>query len=265
MDKYFNKIFVISLYDKEKRWMKVKKQFSRRKIDVERFIAIDGRCKDQNPKGCYDKLKSFEISYNVKIPIKKGEKLKEMIPASSLSIGTLLLLREMVKKKWKRILICEDDIILGKNLEDRFKQGIKEIGNKRWDLLYLGSGNDSGSEGISMKSKKGYKRSFLSDYYYEDFYIKYKNDLRLPAEKSKKISEHISQASSPGGTWCYAVSLAGAKKILKLMDNNVANHIDQIYMKHTKKKELKSLAFDPPLVMHEDISQGRDTDIPWEM
>lgn len=265
MNNFFDKIFVISLYDKTERWKKVKSQFSRRKIDVERFIAVDGRCKDQYPQGCLDKLKSFELSYGVKIPVKKGQKLKEIIPASSLTIGTLLILREMVKKKWSSVLICEDDIILGRNIETRFKEGIKEIGTSRWDLLYLGCGNDCGNEGISMKPRKGYKRSFLSDYTSDDFYIKYKNDLRMPAMKSKKVSEHISQTFSPGGTWCYAVSLAGAKKILKILDNNVANHIDQIYMKYTKKKKLKALSFDPPLVMHEDISQGRDTDIPWEL
>ena len=264
MNKYFDKIFVISLYDKTARWNKVRSQFKRRGIDVERFVAVDGRCKDQGKKGCLDKLRSFEIAYNIKIPVRKDIPLKELIPASSLTIGTLLLLRQQVNKGWKRILICEDDIILSRNLEDKFKTGVKEIKKSSWDLLYLGCGNHCGINGIGY-DKKGH-RSFLSDYSDEDFYIKHKNDLRLPCDYGcKKFTEHISKAYNPTGTWCYAISLKGAKKILKILGDNLNQHIDQILSGHTTDGYLKSLAFDPPIVMHEDISQGRDTDIPWAM
>ena len=55
-----------------------------------------------------EKLKTFEIAYDVKINIPKNkDKLKVMMPASSLTIGTVLILREMVKRKWKRILGTE--------------------------------------------------------------------------------------------------------------------------------------------------------------
>jgi hypothetical protein len=62
------------------------------------------------------------MSYNVTIPRPKKMKLQELVPTSSLTIGTILILRKMIKKKWKRILICEDDVELGRNIENRFKK-----------------------------------------------------------------------------------------------------------------------------------------------
>tara|TARA_Y100000389_G_scaffold204740_1_gene259323 strand:- start:1219 stop:1389 length:171 start_codon:yes stop_codon:yes gene_type:complete len=56
-----------------------------------------------------------------------------------LTIGTILLLRAMVKNKWKHILICEDDILLSRGISNKFKKGIKEIGGKNW-IYYLGAG-----------------------------------------------------------------------------------------------------------------------------
>lgn len=38
------------------------------------------------------------------------------IPAASLTIGTIELLREQVRNKWPRILICEDDVVLTKDI-----------------------------------------------------------------------------------------------------------------------------------------------------
>ena len=64
---FFDKIFVINLFDKTTRWNKVEKQFKNRKINIDRFIAVDGRCQNQGKKACLEKLKSFEISYNVLI------------------------------------------------------------------------------------------------------------------------------------------------------------------------------------------------------
>ena len=191
-NKFFDKIFVISLYDATQRYEKVEKQFEARKIAIQRFIAIDGRCKNQGDKVCKDKLTTFEMIYNVKISNKKKLPLKELAPAASLTIGTILILREMVKQKWEHILICEDDVVLSRNLEEKFKQGIKELGNKKWDLLYLGCGNKCGENGISFKkSIKNKNLSDLAKLIDDEFYVSYKDDLRYPCESDEceKLSE----------------------------------------------------------------------------
>jgi GR25 family glycosyltransferase involved in LPS biosynthesis len=264
---FFDKIYCISLYDNNKRWEQVEKQFKKRKINIERFVAVDGRCK-KGEKDCKDKLNSFEIAYNVKIPIKKGEKMSKVLPAASLTIGTILLLREQVKNKLANILICEDDIYLNRNIMKNFKQGIKEIGKRRWDVLYLGCGGSCGLKGLSHKKTKKYK--YISPWNEnggmdDEFYVNQRNDLRMlcDMEDCQPISDHITKPYRAGGTWCYAYSLTGAKKVLKIIDNNASNHIDQLLMDMMEDGDIRALAFDPPIVMHEDMRNGRVTDIPW--
>ena len=41
----------------------MKKQFSQRNIQINRLIATDGRCKDQNPDGCIAKLNTFSVIF----------------------------------------------------------------------------------------------------------------------------------------------------------------------------------------------------------
>jgi len=265
LNKFFDKIFVISLFDKVERWQKVSKQFKNRKIDVERFIAIDGRCSNESNEACMQKLKSFEMIFNVKITNKKNKPIKELIPAASLSIGTILILREMVKQKWNHILICEDDINITRNFEEKFSKGIKEIGNAKWDVLYLGCGEMCGNNGISDKKTKTNKHLCPMSEYYEDykFYCESKDDLRIPCDNCKFFSENISIVKKIGGGWAYAVSLSGAKKILKLIDNDAGNHMDQIIPLYINEGKLKGLSFDPPIIYHEGGIVRTDSDIPW--
>lgn len=262
---FFNKIFVISLYDQVKKFEKVEKQFKNRGIKVDRFIAIDGRCKKEGEKACKDKLNSFEIRYDVKISNKNKLPLKELIPASSLTIGTILLLRKMVKENWDHILICEDDIELTRGFEQKFKQGIKEIGDYKWDILYLGCGDSCGVKGISEEySSKNKHMSEVGEIYDWEYYVSNKNDLRRPCYDCEIFSENISIPARAGGTWCYAYSLSGAKKILKLIDDDAGNHIDQILKNNMGPgNKIKALAFDPPIVYHEHIISREGSSIPW--
>lgn len=262
---FFDKIFIINLFDKTERWEKVSKQFKNRGIQVERFVAVDGRCKPSK-KACNDKRKSFEIQYNVSIPLGKYP-IIELIPASSLTIGTITILREMVRKKWKRVLICEDDVVLGRTLEKRFKKGIRELNlvQPNWDLLYLGCGNECGIKGISKnKSVKNKHLTPLSQFIDNEYYVHHRDDLRNLCDNCQPISDLLSIATHPGGTWCYSYSLKGAKKFLKYVDNIVSDHIDQLLIEAIRTNKLISVAFDPPIVWHEGGAIRSDTDIPWE-
>jgi len=272
LNKFFDKIYVINLFDKTERWKKVQKQFKNRKIDVERFIAVDGRCKNQGEKGCLAKLKTFELLYDIKISNKKGFPLNEIVPAASLTIGTVLILRHMVKYKLKRILICEDDIELCRGFEDKFMQGIDEINKtpykNKWDLLYLGCGNRCGDRDISYKKSRSNKHASTLNQFMggHEAYVKYPNDLRSPClDGCAEISEHISIPEKAGGSWCYGISLSGAKKMLKLVGNDAgAHHIDHIYQQQKNNGGVRPLSFNPPIAWHEGGAIRSDTDIPWE-
>jgi GR25 family glycosyltransferase involved in LPS biosynthesis len=260
INKYFSNIYIINLADQTNKFNKVKKRFIKKGLKYIRFPAIDGRCKGK--KACDKKKKELEKKYKVKI----AKKLNA--PASSLTIGTIQILKEMVKHKWPRILICEDDIEFTKDMNKKFSQGIKEIKNINWDLIYLGCGNTCGYRGISdgKTSKNKYKTtlSIVGDEY--DWYVQHKNDLRLPSdsEESERIGKNMSYAPIPGGTWCYGYSLSGAKKFLKYIKNKVSDHIDQIIIKAVDKDVLEAVAFDPPIVMHESGAFRVGSTIPWE-
>ena len=166
---YFTKIFIINLRDKTARFEKTTKQFHKKGIKYTRFNAIDGRCKDLE---CKNKKKLLEKTHDVKIKMKS-------IPAASLTIGTIEILRQMIKNKWPRILICEDDIELNRNIISAFKRVLPELDKIDYDALYLGCGNLCGSRGLS-ENKTSQNKYLTSLSIVEkggfDFFVKHKNE-----------------------------------------------------------------------------------------
>ena len=284
-NRYFDKIYVINLDDKTERWKEAQKQFNRRGIKAERFSAVDGRCK--NDYQCYKKKKIFQKEYGVKI--KNIE-----LPTASLVIGTILILREVVKKKMKRVLICEDDFQLGKNLFKKFEVGVKELkkAEPNWEMLILGCTQQCGTRGISKEMTKINKhrtqlykwlkkanhyvahsddiRNICNDYrgYWKKSLKRRSGDWEDPENGGRifceRISKHLSKPSYPGGTWCYAVTLEGAKKILRIFDNKVDDHLDGYYMEKIQDGTINAVAFDPPIVWHTGGAERTDSDIPWD-
>lgn len=246
----------------------MKKQFSRKKVSVQRLIGVDGRCKNEGYRSCRDKLETFELMYDVKIKSRKKNRkpLKELVPASSLTIGTISILREQVRRRWTSVLIFEDDVELVKGFRKKFEAGIRQL-PKTWDILYLGCGNDCGVVGISEeKSARSPHLSTLSALYDEEVYAFHPNDIRNIPDKSEQYSDHLSIPYQPGGTWAYAYSLKGARKVLDAFSRtgkNAGIHIDQFIMRLIRQKKLEVYAFDPPIVMHEKGMIRSDTDIPW--
>jgi GR25 family glycosyltransferase involved in LPS biosynthesis len=264
VNKYFDKVFCINLYTAEKRWKTVSRQFKKVGIDVQRFVGVDGRCKNEGSQACLAKLRSFELQYDVDIPYDSIDEIDTLLPAASLTIGTILLLRAQVRNGWKRILIFEDDVEFVEGFNKKFAQGVKEIGKAKWDALYLGCGAGCGFRGIREGRDRNHRHpSWGNQYYGGDTHVSDRRDLRSICEEGdcKYFSEHITQAHTPKGTWSYGVSLAGAKKILNAIDN-ASEHIDQLLSAMTAEGTIRSLAFDFPIVMH--VYGAYAVSIPWE-
>ena len=261
INKYFSRIFIINLHDKLERFRKVTHQFRNKGVKYERFNAVDGRCKKGK---CAQKKREMEKKYGVTI----FNTVKP--PTASLVIGTLEILKKQVKNKWKRVLICEDDVVFDPKILKNFEKGINELGDEDWDLLYLGCGSMCGSNGISNTKTKNVKyltSLSIVDKDEYDWYVKHPDDLRVPLYEDdidrSKWGKYISIPISPGGTWAYCYSLKGAKKTLELFKNKVNNHIDQMVIKQIRKNKIKAYSFDPPIILHEKGAFRPDSDIPW--
>lgn len=270
VNRYFDKVFVINLYDNHERWAGMQKQLKRRKIKAERFVAVDGRCK-HGEQACREKLATFEHAYGIKIKVPKGSPASKFLPAASLSIGTILLLRAMVRNGWKRMLIFEDDVHFVRGFEAKFAALIKDVGDRPWDQLYLGCGGECGVRGVSTKRDR--KHPHASPWENDDpkgeasYFTSHVDDLRYadcdPKVACKPLTSRLTRINGNAGTWAYAYSLRGAKRVLRALGDTVDDHIDQALMR-LQDTTLVSLAADPPIVMHENLRKGRKTDIPWE-
>ena len=88
----------------------------------------------------------------------------------------------MVKKKWEHVLICEDDIVLGRDLKKRFEQGVKELKKNapNWDLLYLGCGDRCGDGCIGWDETTRRKHlSQVAEIIKEEWYVCKKEDFKI--------------------------------------------------------------------------------------
>lgn len=259
---YFDRVFVINLHDYRDRLAKIGKRLKSKGIQYTLFDAVDGRCKDGDVM-CDRKRRAFELEYNVKVSE------DEDVPPLSLTLGTWFLLKQQVKNRWKRILIFEDDATLVRNFNKRFEEGVEELNKvgKNWDLLYLGCTEYCGSRGVSKErtSKNKHLTSIAKFSDNANFYVKHKDDIRHPCseENCKQLSENISIAARPGGNFGYAISLKGAKKILKFMDNTIDDHIDGLIGYVIDEGNMKVLSFDPPIVNHYGGADRADTAIDW--
>lgn len=261
-NKYFDKVFVINLKKGgEKRYNTIIKRLIDKELKYEVFDAVDGRAdkKDYNKK-----KRELESIYKLKISRTLNP------PAASLVIGTIEILKMIVRNRWSHVLIFEDDIIPVKNFHKKFDEGIEELETHMpdWDLLYLGCGNQCGSRGVSYDQtyKTTHKTSLsIVDEEIYDWYVGNKNDLRAPCDEDycEPISKNLSGVVTPGGTWGYAYSYKGAKKMLKYIDGRVRDHIDQMLMKGVKKGLFNVAAFDPPLCNHQAGAFRADSSIPW--
>lgn len=127
INEYFDKIYCINLERRKDRWSKVSQQFIQFKINVEKWTAVDGE-------NISDELFQTFNPKNI-----TGEEASEKgIVENKNSIGCLLSHLEVIKdarsKGYKKILIFEDDVIIGDDFLDR----IKEIVDINWKLLYVG-------------------------------------------------------------------------------------------------------------------------------
>ncbi|KAF0560345.1 glycosyltransferase family 25 protein [Gigaspora margarita] len=135
----------------------------------------------------------------------------------------------IVKNGYENALIFEDDVDIELNITDIMIEVHKNLPND-WDLLYLGHCADFHSQ---------YVKTNLTGY-------------------------ELHKSGHPQCSHAYAVSVKGAKKLLKQLDvNNPKDHIDMDILDLILNKEIISYSIFPPIVVQfkgvndqSDVSPG---------
>ena len=120
---------------------------------------------------------------------------------------------------------------------------------------------------IIIKTKENKYKTSINKFVDEaKWYVKNKDDIRTPCKEKvcRQLSKNISIAPKAGGTFGYGISLKGARKLLKIINNKIDDHIDGILPDNVQNKKLKSISFDPPIINHYGGADRADTNIEWD-
>jgi glycosyl transferase, family 25 len=211
LNNYFDKIFVVSVPRFADRHKKVTENLQGLKFDF--FWGADKLQLDlENAKqnGIYDDVKARQKQRQGK-PLNIGE--------IACSLSHRMLYSEMIKHKWQRVLILEDDVLPQYDDLNKLPLVIKELPTN-WELVYFGYlKHEKVTAGLKLKQvfyKIGAALGLMKWSY------KMVNNL-LP----KPYSQHLKKAGFHDCTHAYAITLAAAQK-LSAMQTPVVYRADDL-------------------------------------
>lgn len=145
---YFNNIYIINLQKDDKKRERMKVLFETLNIKYEFFNAI------------YGKAEPHISIYS--------EKYKDILKTPGVygySLTMIKIFEDAIKKKYKKILVCDDDIIFHKDFLNLFDQNIRKIPFD-WKVLFLGI---SGPWSIPFVNKDfkafNFTKSFITNFF----------------------------------------------------------------------------------------------------
>ena len=213
-------IFVISLVEAKKRREFIAKQMREHGLKYEFFDAIFGE----------DLSKEFLAKFKI-----QGAFHTSRRSISKMELGCLFshyhLLQKIIKNGLSEAIIMEDDAACGKEFTDLVKSfdSIAE----GWDLLQLGYWN--------LFFNHTEHRYLLGHFYPLSF--RYSEKIKINGKNKHYMGPLI---DSTEGTHCYAINLEGAKKLVRLIDEEDLAPLDCFfnYINHL----IDRFAIVPPLV-----------------
>jgi GR25 family glycosyltransferase involved in LPS biosynthesis len=224
MNKLIENIYVINMDKDTDRLNNIYKECNKNNIKFERFTGIDAgelSIKDKN-------------KYVTKF-------CQKFCTNSMIGCGTshIKIYEDVIKKKYKNVLILEDDVYFIKNFHKKLNEALEEL-PKDYDILYIGA------VGLSNK-----KTSFDFNLIFK--LISNKNNNNKQDTNYKNIFCPI----FPLGTHGYIISNQGCKKILNIF-NKVNYHID--FQINYNNKNLNIYATNKKLV-HQDWKDSNNSDM----
>jgi GR25 family glycosyltransferase involved in LPS biosynthesis len=131
INNFFEKIYLLNLDKRSDKLEIVSKKLKKRNINFERFSAIDGSLSK------FDNIWNNIINNYNDFDKKLGRKAIRSRGAMGCMLSIESIILDAKDKKYKNILILEDDIIFNKEFDNRILK-IKNISTD-WALIYLGA------------------------------------------------------------------------------------------------------------------------------
>lgn len=203
---YFDKIYIISLKRSENRQEIISELFPG--LQFEYFWGIDGRDHTQEDfikKGLYNSQMARYIR------VLNNQPNEDMLTnAVACALSHLGVYRDMLDNGLDRVLILEDDIILGDNATPAsLRNGIEQLPDN-WDLFYLGHLDNNLEPNFSTLLRLKIIYPFLN-YLGQNRYDPIHLTNKFPAE----YSDALKLSGYHYGAHAYGISAAGAKKLLQ--------------------------------------------------
>ena len=231
----FDKVLVLTVPRFKERQERIKERLAG--VDFEFYYGIDKndlteKFIRENYK--HDKRKTVTVSLYSK-PLNPGE------IACSLSHRNIY--QAMIDNKWEKVLVFEDDVVPEYKNISLLAGMIHEL-PRDWELLYLGY----------LKNEKPGYRSQLKHFWY-----KIQSSLgfsKLPYSMVKNLlpkafSQNLMKAGYHDCTHAYAITLAGARKLLAVQ-TPVQYRADNAISYLVLKNAIKAFAGKPPL-FHQEV------------
>ena len=228
MHQYFDRILVVSVPRFAERHVKLKTNLEGLPFDF--FWGADKL--ELN----YDEVKT-NGTYDEQQAKKLQRQHKALNPGEvACSLSHRMVYAEMVKNNWEKVLILEDDVLpIAENLA-KLPAALDELPDN-WELVYLGYLKHE-KVTPSLKAKQ--------------FFYKILSALGLMAWSYKMVtnllpkpfSRHLKKAGFHDCTHAYAITLAGAKKLLAAQ-TPVVYRADDLLSATIMKGELKAFVTEP--------------------
>ena len=179
---YFDRVFILNLDRKPERMKAMSAKMKSLKIDFERFSAIDGN--------------NLEFDNSGFVP---GRGMIENKYALACLQSHLEIIKMAKEKKYRRILILEDDVMISKNIKVHL-QKIKDIPS--WKMLYLGTSQYD----WNLEFGKGFFlcRKSLGTFAYAIDESMYEEIILMLQRQNKSIDNILSDIQSAHYGECFA-------------------------------------------------------------
>ena len=240
LQKYFDKIFVVSIPRFAERHKKVEKHLQGLQFDF--FWGADKLQQDMatiQKDGTYDDAKTKELHR-----FGKGLNLGEV----ACSLSHRMVYEQMIAHNWKRVLIFEDDVLPLYESLDQLPAAINEL-PPDWELLYLGY----------LKHEKVTFGLRIKQFFYKIGsgigLMKWSN-IMVRNLLPKKISPHLKKAGFHDCTHAYAVTLEAAKKLVAAQ-TPVVYRADDLLSYNVMKENIKGFVTEPKFFDQEAFHDKR--------